>query len=413
MFNLSTRFEPKAENNDKQKFDNAVEGLRGLAALWVAHSHAFINENIDPNYQIPSIFGHFTVGREAVQIFFVLSGYVIGLSCKSEFSKNNAFSYLLKRIIRLYPMYLLSIFISVLLYPRSWPIQSLQEIIGNIFFMQNLVVPTIYNGVLWSLNYEVIYYLVFLFIWRFRPKLILILVTITMVMTFIWIFNPSSNNILAGYLVGWLFWLLGLLLAWKTPSNTKKIKVPLLSLLLLFYANKELRLGTILLDVLHWKNPGCNDFTFGDLVSLPICTLLFATVSNRVIENHIKRWLYVIVITMPFAAISYSFIKNYGSFHDENFKISAIEIFLAIIFFWLKCNQSVLNYLGFFGSVSYGIYIFHIPIIWIVENNFPISGSLWSFMLRYILWAILTVALAYLMDIKIQKKIRNWCHIYI
>ena len=100
---LNTRFEPADEHKQSTRFENAIEGLRGLAALWVCHSHVI--QTLDPIYQPASIFAHLTVGRESVQIFFILSGYVIGLTCKNVFSQNNAIVYLLKRLIRLFPMY--------------------------------------------------------------------------------------------------------------------------------------------------------------------------------------------------------------------------------------------------------------------------------------------------------------------
>ncbi|OIP75102.1 MAG: hypothetical protein AUK48_08355 [Oscillatoriales cyanobacterium CG2_30_44_21] len=190
---LNARFEPIEENKQRRYFNNAVEGLRGLAALWVCHSH--IIQPLDPNYQTASIFEHLTVGREAVQIFFVLSGYVIGLTCTDEFSKNNAYSYLLKRIIRLFPMYLLAIVISYFL---IYPPDSWQVILGNIFFLQNLAVPNVSNGALWSLNFEIVYYLVFLIVWKFRPKILFLLVGIIVNMALLWVFIPSSTNIFSG-----------------------------------------------------------------------------------------------------------------------------------------------------------------------------------------------------------------------
>lgn len=403
-FDLEARFEPINENSPKIKFDNAVEGLRGLAALWVCHSH--IIQPLDPNYQPNSIFEHFTVGREAVQIFFVLSGYVIGLTCKNKFSKENAILYLLKRITRLFPMYLLSIIISYFL---IHPADSWQIILGNIFFLQNLIVPVVSNGVLWSLNFEMIYYLFFLIIWKFRPKISLIFFSIVLSIGLIWIFIPSSNNIFSGYLVGWTFWMFGLFLAWRVTPNSIEPKMPLLSLFLIFLANKELRWGTNILDVLHLNNPGWNDCSFGDLTSLLICGLLFTVIANRRIPIRIYYLLCFTTIIMPVLIIGYSFIKNRGFVRSDNYVIAAIEIVLALLFYWVKHNPSVLNYLDFFGGISYGIYIFHVPILNLVRDNFPVSGNLWSYLLRYISWAILTIVLSYLMDIKMQSKIRIWC----
>lgn len=399
-FDLDARFVPIIENLKKPKFDNAVEGLRGLAALWVCCSHA-IND-LDRTYQPASIFGHLFVGREAVWIFFVLSGYVIGITNTEEFSNKNAYSYLLKRGIRLIPMYLLAIAISYLVLP----IDNGQVIFGNIFFLQNLIVPVISaNKALWTLNYEFIYYLVFLIIWRLRPKISSMFVGIATSTILIWIFNPLPD-IWSGYLAGWFFWLLGLFFAWRVPSNAVMGKVPLLSIFLLFFANKELRLGANILDILNLNNPG-EAATFGDLAFLPICGLLFAVVANRAVSRNVYRLLLAISLLMPFAVVSYGFIKNRG-FRSDNYAISAIEIFLAILFCWVKINPSILSHFAFWGSISYGIYIFHTPLIYLVRDNFFAAGNAWSYLLRAIVCTILTVSLSYLMDIKLQPKIRNW-----
>ncbi len=223
-----------------------------------------------------------------------------------------------------------------------------------------------------------------------------------------WIFNPLPD-IFSGYLAGWVFWLLGLFFAWRVPSTNLNIKVPLLSIFLIFFASKELRLGATILDVLHIKNPG-EAITFGDMTILPICCLLFAIVANRFISSNLYRYLYVIALLMPLSVISYSFLKNHG-FKSDNYTIAAIEIFLAIVFYWIKSKLSILDNLAFLGSLSYGIYIFHSPLIYLVRDNFPIAGDIWSYLLRFISWAILTVSLAYLMDLKVQPKIRNWFQI--
>jgi peptidoglycan/LPS O-acetylase OafA/YrhL len=308
-------------------------------------------------------------------------------------------------------MYLMAIIISYSIdyFIGHKSIDSWQIILGNIFFLQNLTVPvTSSNGALWSLNYEVVYYLIFLLIWKFRPKLLSMSIGIATIIILIWIFNPLPN-ILSGYLAGWIFWLIGLFLAWRVPSRVQNIKVPLISIFLLFYANKELRLGANILDVLHFNNPG-ETVTFGDLTIIPISILLIAIIADRIIPSKVSkiyRNLYIVSLLMPLTLILYSFLKK-GSLGSENYAIAAIEIFLAVAFYWIKLSPSILKHLAFVGSISYGIYIFHGPTIGIVGNYFPFSGNVWSYLLRLIVWIVLTFALSYLMDIKVQPKIRNW-----
>src|SRR5476651_590347 len=133
----------------KKQFDYNLESLRGFCALIVLFHHIVIfRDHLDP----VSIPGHILIpydppGRLMVLIFFMLSGYVIGLvySDKKDFSITD---YIKKRLIRLYPIYIFSILITVLFFS-----ESLKVVIANLFFTQNILSVTIpFNQSLWSLN---------------------------------------------------------------------------------------------------------------------------------------------------------------------------------------------------------------------------------------------------------------------
>jgi peptidoglycan/LPS O-acetylase OafA/YrhL len=61
--------------------DQAVEGLRALAALAVIYAHfTSPGPRLDPVYAPSEIFWRFELALPAVMIFFLLSGYVIGIT---------------------------------------------------------------------------------------------------------------------------------------------------------------------------------------------------------------------------------------------------------------------------------------------------------------------------------------------
>ncbi len=401
QINWNTRFAPANDNLPKAKFEPALEGLRGLAAIWVFYSHAISSSyGLDQGYKPLAIFGG---GLDAVLIFFIMSGYVIGITNTDSFSGAKANLYLLRRAVRLLPMYLLAIVFSYLVSP----IDSWQTVLGNIFFLQNLVVPIISgNGPLWSLNYEFFYYLAFLAIWRFRPKIMPIMISIIVIVICGMVFK-GVPSILVSYLTGWFFWLFGLWLAWKVPSQNREVAVPLLSAILVLLATSELHLGGTLFTVLKLNNSGL--LSLGDIVALPACMSLFMLVVNRPIQSSVTRWIGALAFLMPFSAICYGVLKK-GGLGSESWIAAAIEIVLAIALFWFKLKPSILNHFAFFGSISYGIYIFHAPFIFFIRNYFPsaISGTIWTFILRLILLSIFTLALSYLMELKIQSKIKTW-----
>lgn len=102
-----------------------LDGIRGILSVLVALNHSFLVLAI-PSYanvwgqnyfkfydlqsklqQILMILGN---GGAAVTMFFLLSGFVISLSMdKFQFGLSNYLNFLLKRLVRLYPVYLFTV----------------------------------------------------------------------------------------------------------------------------------------------------------------------------------------------------------------------------------------------------------------------------------------------------------------
>ena len=149
--------------------DLRLEGLRGFAALMVVFTHMLPPyPYVDPGYAASPAFWKVEAAQGAVLLFFVLSGYVIGLTNREVFSATAVVDYARRRAVRLIPLYLLAVGLSV----AVGPAESWTTIWGNVFFLQNWLPYGPYsfpllaaNANLWSLNYEVLYYLLFPFVW--------------------------------------------------------------------------------------------------------------------------------------------------------------------------------------------------------------------------------------------------------
>lgn len=147
--------------------------MRGIAALFVFNRHT-------------SIFWDFTLHRTylAVDLFFILSGFVISFAYDEKI-KSGAISvkfFVLLRLIRLYPIYFISVILCavILIYklltessPAASDFQQIIVIIGFALFFLPVKVPgdTVLfhiNGPYWSLFYELISNLVYVVI---RPVL--------------------------------------------------------------------------------------------------------------------------------------------------------------------------------------------------------------------------------------------------
>jgi peptidoglycan/LPS O-acetylase OafA/YrhL len=137
-----------------------LELVRGIAALIVFVSHSgnisCLKGNVSLNFLT-------NWGTESVLIFFILSGIVINMSQKKK--TPNFSKFLKNRILRLYPIYLVSIMFSVFVAYLLNENLSNSMIAGNLFFLGTLqnyivgVLPT--NGAIWSLSFEFFFYVLF------------------------------------------------------------------------------------------------------------------------------------------------------------------------------------------------------------------------------------------------------------
>ena len=176
-----------------------LDAIRGLAALVVVAGHArglFFGSVIEPRAAPGPIQHltqinpeHLTIGHEAVMVFFVLSGYLVGGSVLRQIAANRWSwnDYILKRLVRLWVVLIPVMFIGLgldvvghtffagsgSLYgipPGQDYVQAntfsarmtFSTLIGNILFLQTILVPTAGTNIpLWSLAYEFWYYMAF------------------------------------------------------------------------------------------------------------------------------------------------------------------------------------------------------------------------------------------------------------
>jgi exopolysaccharide production protein ExoZ len=154
------------ENLQVQKKNNLnlIQVLRGIASLLVVLFHTTINVN--SNLKKEFCFNSFTFGGAGVDIFFVLSGFIITYSSLNALkTSNNPFSFLRRRFVRIFPAYwvVITLFIIVQLFFSSFYNSSLNDFeilnIAATYFL--LPGHRMINGVSWTLTYELFFYLLF------------------------------------------------------------------------------------------------------------------------------------------------------------------------------------------------------------------------------------------------------------
>ena len=151
------------------KIINSIQFLRGFAALAVVihHTSGYVKRYFEPTL----LFGDkFSIGFAGVDLFFVISGFIIHFTSKRYVDNPSKLKeYLQKRFIRVYPIYWI---ITTILFFSSWLI--VQVLNNNIFsigypntlvaYVQTYLLFPLHfaiNPVTWTLSYELFFYLCF------------------------------------------------------------------------------------------------------------------------------------------------------------------------------------------------------------------------------------------------------------
>ncbi|MFD3931269.1 acyltransferase family protein [Streptomyces sp. NPDC058614] len=151
----------------------AIDGIRIAAALMVAvHHFAGTNRSNQQGNIIwdrpvsdimPNVFRVAAYGWIGVEIFFVISGFVICMSCWGRTPRQ----FFVSRVIRLYPAYWFAIaFTTAVLVavPGVWERLRLREILLNFTMLQSGSGVANADGVYWTLWAELRFYLLFMLV---------------------------------------------------------------------------------------------------------------------------------------------------------------------------------------------------------------------------------------------------------
>lgn len=213
-----------------------IQVLRGIASLLVVLLHCTVNssETLHQNFLV----NFFSFGGSGVDIFFVLSGFIITYTNFRFIGKADHFSFFIKRrIIRIYPTYwiIISIFLLLQVFLPSFYKTHFSFAIKNIFSTY-LLLPghVMVNGVSWTLSYELFFYFLFslsFFIpqkkWSLCLAMLYAAVIIALPITDYNFENGNSWLTLVTYPMNVEFFM-GVLAAVIIPKISSKIAMPLI-----------------------------------------------------------------------------------------------------------------------------------------------------------------------------------------
>ena len=158
----------------KQRYSE-LDAIRGIAALMVVLYHYSARYGQIYDYSIEPAF-NFELGKFGVQLFFIVSGFVIFLTLDRTV---HAMDFIISRLSRLYPAYWFSVILTfTVVYFFTLPGREvgIKSAIVNLSMFQSWVgVPNV-DGVYWTLAVELSFYLIMfvLFITKIIKKITLI-----------------------------------------------------------------------------------------------------------------------------------------------------------------------------------------------------------------------------------------------
>jgi peptidoglycan/LPS O-acetylase OafA/YrhL len=389
--------------------DLALEGLRGICACLVLYGHMTAPmRRLDPAYAPSERFWWFNLGLVAVFFFFVLSGYVIGLTVRAPFCAGEVRGYLGRRLVRLLPISTAAVLLAWLLLPQVAP----RVVLGNLAFLQNFkpypilgtveVMPDNLN--LWSLNFEALYYLAFLLVWWLAPRVFWaagLLVAVTVAAAAL----PGDHIMASSYAFGAMYWIAGLSVAWLAPVSGRPgnwpsamlvilVMWPLAPLMdLLVLAHVPDRVGPLPMPSLHRM----------DL--LPGFVWLLLSVTGR--AERLGRALGWICLSWATLALAR------GLFSGGIGEPGAVACYTALLALaWMlaawRPPAAPLARLAPLGAISFGVYAVGFPIEYGVYRAYWLpSGTPWTWALRAAILAVTTFGLAWVLERKLQPAIRR------
>lgn len=133
-----------------------IDILRGIAALSITFFHLTGNSNLSETLKESGKYGYL-----GVEIFFVISGYIIPFSMqKMNYKRKYFFKLLLKRVVRIHPPYLVMLIMTLLLiYVTNIPLPTYPSLLAHVFYLNDILSLEWISPIFWTLALEFQFYI--------------------------------------------------------------------------------------------------------------------------------------------------------------------------------------------------------------------------------------------------------------
>lgn len=313
-----------------------LNGLRAIAAITVVMHHVtggLSRYKIIPPKLLSTVFENAASGYSAVVIFFVISGFLITyllLLENRETGSINIKKFYLRRILRIWPLYFLYLFITIIIAVLMHYTYAHSFFWYYFIFAGNVALslgsPYALITHYWSLAAEEQFYLFWpVFNKRYNHRLAPVLIILITLFALIGMLQSAGvvNNLWLNIIITFRFMLMGCFGAWCFFTNKKFIRV-----------------------------------CFNRFVQLVVIIVLLLIITS---------------------------LLNFGYLQYDIVAIAGLVLIIALASsksYFLHFENKVFNYLG---KVSYGIYVIHPFVIWLFSTKILKNTNIPK---EYLLWIV-------------------------
>lgn len=319
----------------KSYYFDTIDILRGFAAISVVVYHVIEHFQWN-NFPATWPWLWFRVGWMGVDLFFVISGFVIGLSAFSEIDKRgeHAFrpGFFRRRLARIVPLHYLTMLVFIAFISPHLLFQHLLVNLGShLLFLHNLV-PQLHgaiNGSNWSLATEMQFYVLMLLI---AP----------------WLRVGRWWGIALVFLLTAWLWRAGVS-AWVQPSESS---------------------GFFPVFVAATQLPGMLDEF---LAGLLLARLVRSDYGKTMLQKKGMTQITIAILAGIFLYFTFRIYASYGSYWDYPLMVTFWRSLLAasfalVLLFFITLRftgkiKTMLAPVSYLGTISYGIYLWHLPVL--------------------------------------------------
>ncbi len=306
-----------------------IDALRGIACIGVVFHHMLNNTVMCDTFK--RVFAGWFVelcelGAYGVEIFFVISGFVIAHSTrKLPLTREGLTNFIVRRQVRLDPAFWSAIALAILLLGAEKlvpgtvmkPFPSIPEIVANLFYLQRILGVQELVEVAWTLCIEIQFYLVFiLFMFALRRQIVAE--------------NPNPVEIVAPAFL----WISGVASLWLRSVSGEAWFLPFW----FFFA-----MGVMV----YWTYRGAVH---------PAWFLTLAVIA---------------LVAWPFA----------GSLRDLTHFAATVGVITAVAVYWVGLRGGLTRWLNqpwfqYLGRISYSLYLVHLLVLSVVlRGGYKLTGE--------------------------------------